>query len=153
MCGNRQCGNQLRQCGNAAIRQKFINKNFHKKQIFVTNNPKILQISLRLFDEKYLQKYKTLSTINSSTVAPLEANHISGSPPAGYWNEAWSKQPVASLQIHRSRFPINIERFLGLSSFGPIKRSYSFQKVCTRNILNLLIKIPVNCFWLIDGCG
>ena len=77
----RQCGNAaMRQCGNAAmiLKKKFINKNFHKKQIFVTNNPKILQISLRLFDEKYLQKYKTLSTINSSTVAPLEANHISG---------------------------------------------------------------------------
>ena len=45
----------MRQCGNAAmiLKQKFINKNFHKKQIFVTNNPKILQISLRLFDEKY----------------------------------------------------------------------------------------------------
>ena len=42
----RQCGNAaMRQCGNAAmiLKQKFINKDFHKKQIFVTNNPKILQ--------------------------------------------------------------------------------------------------------------
>ena len=40
------CGNAaMRQCGNAAmiLKQKFINKNFHKKQISVTNNPKILQ--------------------------------------------------------------------------------------------------------------
>ena len=36
MCGNRHCGNAaMRQCGNAAmiLKQNFINKNFHKKQI------------------------------------------------------------------------------------------------------------------------